>query len=167
MTSRVLSLASFFKIGARDYQNIAFDAAARALTAWVIWGVGIGIVLLSLYSFYQRHVLGGILRLLIREGAMSEESAKTAAELGLAEKRFLLFAVKHDATLKKMILRVAGDEERLYLPEAQKYRAEVRFEEKGGIVSLIVTAVLTFGVCLLLVKLLPAVLGLFDKFIGK
>ena len=167
MTNTVLSLASFFKIGARDYQNIAFDANARAIAAWVIWGIGIGIVLLSLYSFYQRRVLGGVLRLLIRENAISEETAKTAAELGLSGKRVLLFAVKHDATLKKMIKTVEGEEERLYLPEEQKYRAEVRFEEKGGAVSLIVTAVLTFGACLLLVKLLPAVLGLFDNLIGK
>ena len=163
----MLSLASFFTIEARDYQNIRFDADARATLSWVILGVGLGIILLSLYSFYQRHVLGGVLRLLIREGALSEESAKTAAELGLAEKRFLLFAVKHDATLKKMILRVSGEEERFYLPEEQKYRAEVRFEEKGGVLSLIVTAVLTLAACLLIIKLLPAVLGVFDKFIGK
>ena len=58
-------------------------------------------------------------------------------------------------------------EERLYIPEELKYRAELRFDKKGnGVAGLVLTAVLTVALAILLIKLMPDILQLVDNFIS-
>ena len=53
---------------------------------------------------------------------------------------------------------------RYYIPEELKYRAEIRYESKGnGLFGLIFTVVVTAGLGILLIKLLPVILILFDN----
>jgi uncharacterized membrane protein affecting hemolysin expression len=54
MPAPMLSLASFFTIEARDYQNFSFDADARTMVRNLILAFCIGILLAALYSLYQK-----------------------------------------------------------------------------------------------------------------
>lgn len=176
-----LSFASFFTIEAREYANFTFDAAARTTVRNVILGFAIGILIAALYAFYQKNVPGKVIHALLRAEAFSEETAKTAAELGLDGKFFALFELKHNAMLKKLVVCVCvrmgvprkaeneadggeeADGEAYYIPEELKYRAEVRYEKKGnGPVALIITVVLTAVLAILLIRLTPALLTVAD-----
>lgn len=56
---------------------------------------------------------------------------------------------------------------RFYIPEALKYRAEVRYEQRGsGILPLILTVVACIAIAILLCRFLPSLLGLADGLIN-
>lgn len=56
---------------------------------------------------------------------------------------------------------------RFYIPEALKYRAEVRYEQRGsGTLPLILTVVACIAIAILLCRFLPALLGLADGLIN-
>ncbi|MBQ8357604.1 MAG: hypothetical protein IJX39_07330 [Clostridia bacterium] len=182
MTVQPLSLASFFSIEAREYAHFTFDADARAMVRNIIIGFCIGILIAALYAFYQKSVPGAIVRSLLGAEALSPESAKTLAELGLERNPFIRFELKHNGMLRKVVFRApSGAEEeqnadtdapdpqadRFYIPEELKYRAELRFEKKGnGVPGLVLTAVLTLALSVLLIRLLPAFLGMIDNLLG-
>ena len=181
MIQKALSLASIFTIEAREYVNFSFDASARATWRNVILGLCIGILLASLYMLYQKLVPGAIVRAILKAEAHTPESAKTLTELGLDKNPLYRFELRHNAALKKMVLRSLAQEpteneaadkatadteqqERFYISEEAKYRAELRFDKKGnGIAGLALTAILTVALAILLIKLTPVVLGLVDN----
>lgn len=178
MPQRMLSLASFFSIEAREYAHITFDAAARTTVRNVILGFCAGILIAALYAFYQKTIPGGIVRTLLRCEAFSEDTAKTAAELGWERNILFRFELAHNGMLKKLIRTVSapadaaeGEETeaelRYYIPQELKYRAEVRFDKQGsGPVGLIVTLALTLLLSIALIRLLPALLGVVDRLLG-
>ena len=185
MTGQNLSLASFFTIEAREYVHFSFDASARATVQTVILAFCIGILLASLYMLYQKLVPGNIIRAILKAEAHTPEAAKTLTELRLDKNPLYRFELRRNAVLKKMVLctseqetgegeaesekaESAAKEERFYIPEEDKYRAEVRFDKKGnGVVGLVVTAALTVALAILLIKLTPAVLGMVDNLLKK
>lgn len=150
-----------------QYENIRFDASNADTVGTCILAVCIGVILAALYNFYVRSVPGSVVRALLAAEALSEESAKSVQELGLS--RLAAFELTHNAVLQRLISSVTGEEGgevRYYIPEEQKYRAEVRFESRGnGVASLLITAVVTFAAGLLVSKLLPWFLGIIDKFL--
>lgn len=183
MTGQNLSLASFFTIEAREYVHFSFDASARATVQTVILAFCIGILLASLYMLYQKLVPGNIIRAILKAEAHTPEAAKTLTELRLDKNPLYRFELRRNAVLKKTVLctseqetgedesekaESAAKEERFYIPEEDKYRAEVRFDKKGnGVVGLVVTAILTVALAILLIKLTPAVLGMVDNLLKK
>jgi hypothetical protein len=167
---------SLFGVQAGEYENFTLTAStADTLTLFVV-AVCIGIVIAALYNFYLRTVPGGIVRALLRAEALSPESAKTAAELGLEGKALHLLELTRGSALRRVV-RFVGDtadaegnrppqtpETRYYIPEEAKYRAELRFEKKGnGIVALLFTAALSVVLGALIIALLPWFLGVIDK----
>jgi len=161
-----MATLSLFSIAAREYEHISFDASARATARTVILALAIGIVLAALYNFYLKAIPGGVVRALLRAEAHTDASAKTLADLGLGRNPLYGFAAAHDPALRRVLRRTQGEEgegERYYIPEEEKYRADVRFEAKGnGVVSLIISIVVAFAIAVLLIKLLPAILGVID-----
>ena len=161
-----LSPGSWFEIAARDYANIQFDAAARSTARLVILGICIGIFLAAAYSVYQRTVPGGIVRALLRAEAFSPEAAKTLAEIGLDKNPLNSLEIKRNAMLGRFLRVVEGEEggaPRYYIPEEQKYAADVRFEKGGNpILTLVLAAVGALVMAVVLCKGLPIVLGIID-----
>ena len=168
-------LASVFSMGAMEYEHFSIDAAtARGIGTFVV-ALCIGILLAALYNFYMRHVPGSVVRTLLRAEALSEESAKTAEELGLSEKPLAMFELTRGSALSH-IVRYVGDEPdaegrrapktadtRYYIPEEAKYRAELRFDKEGnGAAGLVITAVLSVAIAALVIRLLPWFLGVID-----
>lgn len=162
-------LASFFEIAPREYASFTFDESARTTARNLIIALCVGIILAAFYAFYQKQVPGAVVRAILRAKAFDPESAKTAEELGLQKNPFLRHELRKNMTLKRLI-KIAEDEApsensapRYYIPEDLKYRAEVRYENKGnGVFGLIFTILVTLGLGILLIKTLPAILGLFD-----
>lgn len=180
MTQQHLSLASIFTIEAREYANFSLDASARTTLRNVILGFCVGILLASLYMLYQKLIPGGIVRAILRLEAHTPEAAKTLGELGLDKNPLYRFELRHNVALKKLVLCASEQkpnepeaevkeaqsaaEERFYIPEEKKYRAELRFDKKGnGVAGLLLTATLTVVLAILLIKLTPAVLGMVDN----
>jgi hypothetical protein len=134
---------------------------------------------------YQKLVPGNIIRAILKAEAHTPEAAKTLTELGLDKNPLYRFELRRNAVLKKTVLctseqetgegedesekaESAAKEERFYILEEDKYRAEVRFDKKGnGVVGLVVTAILTVALAILLIKLTPAVLGMVDNLLKK
>lgn len=168
-------LTSFFEIAPREYASFTFDEGARATARNLIIALCVGIILAAFYAFYQKQVPGAVVRAILRAKAFDPESAKTAEELGLQKNPFLRRELRKNMTLKRIIKVVqppksesgeaenTTEEPRYYIPEEMKYRAEVRYENKGnGLFGLIFTIIVTLGLGILLIKTLPAILGLFD-----
>ncbi|MBR6727543.1 MAG: hypothetical protein IKM08_05075 [Clostridia bacterium] len=180
-----LPLASFFDIAPREYANFTFDEAARTTVRNIILAFCIGVILATLYTLYQKQVPGAIVRAILRAEAFTPDSAKSAEELGLVKNPFFRYELRRNMTLKRLIKTVrpedvkkkdekeAAPQEsdtatepvlRYYIPEELKYRAEIRYESKGnGLFGLIFTVVVTAGLGILLIKLLPVILILFDN----
>ena len=167
-----MPLAGLFSIPAKEYENFTLTySTARTLTA-VILAICAGVILAALYNFYMRRVPGGVVRLLLSRKALSPETALNAEELGLLDKPFALWELLRGVSLRR-IVSVVNDEDtdepdahtRYYIPEDLKYRAEVRFEQKGnGAVGLAVTCALTVVLAVVLLKLIPVVLAMVDNF---
>ena len=175
MVNTSLSLASFFTIEAKEYTNFSLDTSSLATLRNAILALAIGIILASLYAFYQKNVSGAFVRALLRAEAFSEETAKTVEELGFAKNPFVLFEIKHNTMLKRVIARKTAEENgeegapaAYYVPEELKYRAELRYQTKGnGPMALIITSALAFVMAVLLIRLLPALLTVFDNLLKK
>lgn len=162
-----MSAAGLSVFTAKTGEYTHFSVSGEALTL-LVYALCIGVALAAMYASYQKNVPGAVVRQIIAAGALSRETAKTAEELGLAERPLLMRELTKNVTLARMIHRVEGEEPtRYFLPEEEKYRAEVRYAREGnGIKGLLVTLVLTVGLALLLLWLLPLLLSLVDRMLG-
>lgn len=127
----------------------------------MIWAIYVGVVLASAAAIYNKKFVGGIIRRIIKNGAVGEENAKTADELGIKgklERRVLLKNVtvgkilvlknKESFPVKrytgfigglKKFFSLDGREKRevnlktaeYYIPESIRAKAEIRFDDKG------------------------------------
>ena len=177
MPARSTVLASFFSIEAKDYTHFTFDAEAAASARNIVIACALGILLAVLAAFYHKNVPGAIVRSILRAEAFSPESAKTPEELSLAKNFLYAYELRHNVTLKKLIVAVTstetpaeGEEEtpviRYYIPEEKKYNAEVRFEKKGsGPIGLLVSVALVAVFAIVVMRLIPVVLSIIDNFI--
>ena len=101
--------------------------------------------------------------------AWCDKSAKTVTDLGLANKAFALYELTSGITLRHVVHRVEGEggEERYYIPEKERYRAELRFSKEGnGVKGLVLTAIFCVVLAIALVKVLPFFLGIANSVSG-
>lgn len=161
-----LSLASLFRIEPREYKHLTLTESDLTMLSLLVIGLCIGISLAALITFYQRNIPGGFVRALLRAEALSPEKAKTLAELGYEKNRLVGFELRHGTVMKKTVQQTGKGNDtavRYYIPEELKYRAETRYQKKGnGPLQLVFTIALSFGLAILLIKLIPAVLGMID-----
>ena len=169
----MLSLASFFQIEAREYENFRItEETASTLTLFIL-ALSIGIALAACFTLYQRYVPGSFIRALLKSEANSGENAKTASELGFENNVFIKFELRFGTVMLKC-LRFTSENgtndkypdfstARFYIPEELKYRAEARYDTKGnGPFQLILTIIFSVVAAVLIVKLLPFLLSLVD-----
>lgn len=169
-------LASIFSIEPKSYTHFTFDASTANTVRTVILAFALGILLAALAAFYTKNVPGAIVRSILRAEALSPETAKTLEDLALDKNFFYRYELRHNVTLKKLILSVetaehteSGEEYteiRYYIPEEKKYHAETRFEKRGsGPIGLLLAIVLTIVGTVLVMRLVPVILNVIDKFI--
>ena len=156
--------SSFFSVAQREYEKLNFTAESAKTATVLIYMVALGIILASLCAFYQQRVPGRVVRALLRANAHTEESAKTAEELGVRRRSLAMLELRRGTVLRQTVRVTEEETPRYYIPEDLKYRAEIRFDKKGNeLPGLIITIILSLAVALLLVKALPLVLGMIDN----
>ena len=127
------------------------------------------VIALSVVCYRKRH-LGKAVRAIIEKGALSEDSALTAEELGLAGSRTLSSALRREkfGSLVKAASsgKDGGSVARYYIPEDRRYEAETRYSGRGcGIGAVIIWAVILIPVFMILRFIIPELLQLLDNFI--
>ena len=185
-----LSVANFFDTVDRTFFTPKFETYEKLTyfndpTAfkWTVIGIYIGVIIVSLYVFYNRHVLGALIRRLDAEGCKSPETAKTLEALGFSKNIFIKLSLTVGGLLRRIVAfaptdptRVGGiiayaslNKERyriydpIYLPEEKRDGAISRFRTKGsGWLTLLLTVVLGLVVLVLIIKFAPTLVGLLD-----
>ena len=90
-----LSVATFLDTIDRTFFTPKFETYEKltyfndpTVFKWSVIGIYIGVIVISLYMYYNRHVLGALVRHLDAEGCDSPETAKRL-RLSASEKIFL------------------------------------------------------------------------------
>lgn len=109
-----LSLATFFDTIDRMFftpDALTFNTLGIDLSVfkWLVIGLYIGILIASVFMFYNKRFLGGFVRRVISEGCDSPENAKTLAELGAAKKFLIKWSLSCGYSLRRVITCV-GEE---------------------------------------------------------
>lgn len=160
----------------------------------LVWSIFIGIVLGALASLYNKRVLGGFVRALIKNGANSPVNAVTVGEAGFSGNIFVKFALKRGTSLRKVVYcsvepdiipkekvnpvirflssstefrkKINVKEAKFYIPSDMMDRAELRYEKKGtDLFSFLLTVLVFLVVVYLSLKFIPDIIGMVDSFI--
>ncbi len=174
---------TFFTPNFETYEKLTYFNDPKGFKLTVI-GIYIGIIIASLCMYYNRHVLGALVRRLDAEGCDSPETAKTLDALGFGKNIFIKISLAIGGTLRRVVAfapidptRIGGiiayaslNKERyrikddpIYLPAEKHDSALNRFRTKGsGWLSVLLTVVLGLVAVILIMKLAPYVVGLID-----
>ena len=114
----------YFTIDYGNYQHLQMSNPVFSIRTLLIcfW---VGIVLAAALAIFNKRVLGDFVRALLREEALSGETAKTLAELGFLRSTVIRQSLRSGVTLRRVV-RCREEEE--YLREMERKRAE--HEEK-------------------------------------
>lgn len=121
----------------------------------VAWCLIAGMIIALVVTFYFKTVSGALVRLLLEKGAVGEENAKTAAELGLLPDATQITKYRKSETMKRVVNTVGdGDEEKFFIPEENEKRAAEQYGLRGNELIIIIggaAALILFGVLLTII----------------
>lgn len=171
------------------YNNFEFRNPFISLEL-IVWALFAGFILAALIAIYNKRVVGGFVKAILRNECLSAESAKTIIDLGFGNDWFIKNALRTDTVLRRFVVRVDDTAEespenekkkpasghdvidfaiaKFYIPEELKYRAEVRYASKG-------TDLIAFGLCVVVlaaaafaaIYIIPDLIQLIDNFISS
>lgn len=177
---------TYFSISFDSYQNFSLTSSTGVTIRNVILGIAIGIIIASAMIVHTKCHTGKFVRKLLRENCTSPEQAKTLLELGYFKNPSIRRMLKSGVTLGKLVhckeLEEPSGEEsftdetqkkkplaidfstmHFYIPEELRYRAEIRFEEKGSSwLSFAFVLILTVVISSLLCVFMPNLFGFAD-----
>ncbi len=119
---------SYFDTGSY-YPNIGIDRRDSVFIAVLIIGLFVAFAISCFFVVYNKRVLGGLVRAIIKAEAFSNESAKTLDELGFSQKSVIWSAVKRSTSLRRV---VKCREEEQHYDELEKKQAEYELARKNG-----------------------------------
>ena len=100
------------------YENLNFGTGTMLSLRIIILGLCIGLSLAAFASVFNKRVLGKLVRKLIKQEALSPESAKSLYELGYAKSLVLHLAVKKSTALRRVVK--CREEEEFYSQQRVK-----------------------------------------------
>ena len=185
-----------YSLISETYNYIRSGAGTVTLTG-IIWAIAAGFAVGMFLSYYNKNYLGETVRRLYKRGADSKETALTLNELGLAPTKFRTHSLKQGGSLRKYVKIANEDEAvtslgrkkrakifeflfpssekdscdfetaKLYMPEEERYRAAVRYEQKSRLspVILVSALIVLAGVALGATIAAPKILKILDNFI--
>ena len=174
---------TYFSIHFGAYDNFAITEQTTNILNKIIPAIIWGIIIAAIATFYCRRMVGEFVRTLIQKEALSPGSAVTLFETGAFHSIVVRYELCRSAFLRKVVFcreeqdflkEKAGDatykidfmKDHFYIPEDLKYRAEMRFEQKGsGWLSVVLTVVLVPIVVGLLCRFMPGILQFVDSII--
>ena len=139
-------------------------------TEMLVWGICIGAILAFTVYFFQQHITGSLVRLLIKD-CVGEDNAKTLDALG-KNNAFYRHMVRDNSTLRRVVSVVGGqiprdsdaeriyDGVRLYIDESALDRATKRFTKDVRLYMYIIGVVACLAVGVGMQFLLPFILSL-------
>ena len=119
---RLTGVLSIFGIETQ-YEHLGNGAGSMTSLPMIIIGIFIGLALAAFASVFNKRVLGDYVRELLREEALSAESAKTLAELGYERKSVIRYSVRKGVNLRRVV-RCREEEEYLAAIEAKREEYE-------------------------------------------
>jgi len=180
---------TFFTPNFGTYEHLTFFNDPTMFKILII-GIYIGLIIASLFTFYNRRILGEFVRKLDSEGALSPETAKTLEELGYSKKRLVKLSLKRGYSLRRVISytsaantdeneeikgenlanastlgqKVDLSKDKFYLPEEKRDITVSRFRAKGsGPLSIVLLAVIGLVAVVLIFKIAPIIVNLLDS----
>lgn len=121
----------------------------------VTWCIIAGMIIALVVTFFNKTVSGALVRKLLEAGAVGEENAKSAAELGLSPDAPQIRSYKKSSALKRVIGAVGEDgDEKYFIPEDCEKRAREQYSLRGNELLIIIVgaaALILFGALLTLI----------------
>lgn len=121
----------------------------------VAWCLIAGMIIALVFIFYNKTVSGALVRLLLEKGAVGEENAKTAAELGLVPDAPQIVKYRKSETMKRVVSTVGeGKDEKFFIAEDNEKRAAEQYGLRGNELIIIIggaAALIIFGVLLTII----------------
>jgi hypothetical protein len=175
----------YFTIDYGEYSNLGISGANMggvSVEFIIIFGM-LGMVVACFMGAFNKGTLGGFIRTLLRNDCLSPESAKTLGELGYLKNTAVRSSLKN-GYLKKFVHCVEDDQGVLkssenkegtvlfndahfYIPEADKYKVEVRFEgKKTHPFTYVIMIVAAIAITVFLIGILPDILAVLDGLAG-
>lgn len=141
--------------------------------AKVIWAFYLGIVIASFAMWYTQKVTGKAVRAILKEKLHTPDTAMTLDALGM-NSIFIRNALKKDTSAMRRVVYCTLDKPKLskddfavagfYIPEEQKYRADVKYHGRNtSVVIIIITAIVMFVAAILCIEYIPKLLDLFKQ----
>ena len=170
-----------YSLISETYNYISSGAGSATLTG-IIWALAGGFAVGMILSFYNMSFVGETVRRLYKSGAFSETTALTLNDLGLSPTKLRTHALRDGGALRKYVkIANAGEAAadgkgkvsydfnaaRLYLSEDTKYKAAVRYEQRGRLspVIIVLALVVIAGVALGATFAVPKILKILDNLI--
>lgn len=185
-----------------EYENLGFGGSGSMITIpMIVIAIAAAIIISSIAVIFNKTVLGGFVRAVIKSEALSKDSAKTLEELGYDEKLIIRRGVRRGVNLRSVIrcveeeeynertrlareeydknpdphkpkfvdvpYAVDPDNDHFYIPEENKYKADMKFDKKGtswGMFWIVVLLTVIFSIILLVS--LPKILDIANEFFG-
>lgn len=177
------AIYNFFHPDLGGYANFDISESTARMLPFIVFAVFLGVFLASFYTLYIRSILGEMVRTLAARKIFSPDDAVTLAELGFSKNIFIVGALKNPYSLRRVVrstefdkhmetgdilkFRYAPKTEHFYLPEADKYKAEMRFGKSKTEFSTIFFVLLCLVICEIVVfACLPELISFFDNVIS-
>lgn len=170
----------YFNVEFGVYENFSFSEQSNSTAEILIIGIAIGVIIAAAFMSFTRTRIGRFVRKMIKGECFSAENSKTLTELEEFRNSTVRKQLSKGTILRNIVRCVeedrakeAGEEYQFdfktahfYIPEEQKYRADVRFEKKGiGWLVVLLTAVCAIVAASLLCTFLPDIVRLLDNLI--
>lgn len=119
----------------------------------IIWCVTIGIAIAAVYTFYNKKVLGGLVKKLFDMDAFDIDSAVDLGSAGYSKNIFIKYSLREGTSFADTVRCHDG---RYYIPEEKIHKAENKYKDEGAtIVVLLITLAVLFIVALIAVYAFP------------
>ena len=103
------------------YEHLSLSAGGLSSVRIIIIGIFIGLIIALFTSVFNKRVLGGVVRSIIKKEAFSPETALNLEELGFENSSIIRFAVRKSTTLRRVV-RCREEEE--FIIEQNARRAQ-------------------------------------------
>ncbi len=177
------SISNFFHPRLGGYTNFEISESTARMLPIIVFAIFLGVFLAAFYTLYIRTILGAMVRKLSDREIFSPDRAVTLEELGFHKNIFVRRALKNPYSLRRVVrsteldsheeqgsasaFRFTPTSEHFYLPEAEKYKAEMRFGKKKTELSTVFFTLFCLVLCEIVVfACLPELISFLDNVIS-
>ena len=168
--------------------DFIWDFLSTASTVeFIAISVYIGATLATVMMYFNKAVIGKLVRKLLKAKAQDKDSAKSLKELGLDKNPFVASALMGKGALRKLVSEVEDErvtlpdgtsyftrekplkvsQGRYYISEESRIRAELRYTAKGSdLVMLIISLLLYLVIAYVVYLFVPFILDFFNQVVS-